>query len=117
MNTYRRSRILVSSLITVPLFGGDMGRYVAAQVVGQGNLPIGKEYDFFTGAGAKVSGKVIDMSEEIAAGHFPEMSGIVVDTRPERKEQKQVRMQSGGMAGPQYGVSRKVAVATAKKAE
>lgn len=91
-------RCLASAITTIVT--SDLGRYLEVQPIGNTteHLPEGRVFTFLTAQGKSVMGRVVDMEEEIQAGHFPTVTGIVVDTKVKNGE-KVRRMQAGGVQG------------------
>ena len=80
---------------------GEMGRYVSvyslSNVIGKNSVGISATFRDISGK--EISGRIVDMSEEIAAGHFPVLAEgeYAVDTFPPAEEKARARMAKGGI--------------------
>ena len=87
-------KILAATLTTVPL-STDLGRYVAVRLMSDKPLEPGVRATFFLATGRTVEGTVVDMTEEIECGRFPDMSDgfasvCIIDTRPPEVRHKRM---------------------------
>jgi hypothetical protein len=97
--------ILVASITTV-LLPSETGRYVSVTPIGSFTYPVGKMVECIDRKGRKVQGRVVDMSGEIEAGHFPRVAGVVLDTHMTTDIVKKP-MRAGGIAGAAQERARK----------
>ena len=80
----------------------DMGRYsVVVPASSSVIIPPGTEVEFFDRSGRSVKGMVVSMHERVQEGKFPDVKGLIIDTKWETYTMGQLaqpkRMQAGGV--------------------